>query len=229
MVTKKVLVLEDEESIRSFVVINLKRAGYETVEFGLGEDAAEYLRTHDDVSIAVLDVMLPDVSGFDVCRRIRGMGSKMGIIMLTAMSQESDRVTGLMTGADDYVTKPFSVVELVARVDALHRRLNGAGFQSDSVISGDYELNIRSRELKYQGKKIELTQVEFLIMKTFLENPGKAMSRDNIMELVWGKDYQGDLKVVDVNIRRLRLKIEENAAAPKHITTVWGYGYRWES
>mgnify|MGYP000437712546 CR=1 FL=1 len=111
---KKVLVLEDEDNIRAFVVINLKRAGYETVEFALGEEAAEHLRDHRDVAIAILDVMLPDISGFDVCRRIRGMGSKMGVIMLTAMGQESDRVTGLMTGADDYVTKPFSVAELVA-------------------------------------------------------------------------------------------------------------------
>ncbi len=225
---KKVLVLEDEQSIRSFIVINLKRAGYETVEFGLGEEAAEYLRLNNDISIAVLDVMLPDGNGFDVCRKIRGMGSKMGVIMLTAMSQESDRVTGLMTGADDYVTKPFSVVELVARVDALYRRLHGSGFQSESIESGEYTLNLRSRELRHQGRKIELTQVEFLIMKTFLENPGKALSRDEIMGLVWGKDYQGDLKVVDVNIRRLRMKIEENAGTPKHIMTVWGYGYRWE-
>ena len=226
---KKVLVLEDEDNIRGFVVINLRRAGYETVEFAMGEEAAAYLRDHQDVSIAVLDVILPDVSGFDVCRRIRGMGSKMGIIMLTAMGQESDRVTGLMTGADDYVTKPFSVAELVARVDALYRRVCGVGFQSDSLISGGYELNLRARELKKQGKKIELTQVEYLIMKTFLENPDKALSRDSILTTVWGKGYQGDLKVVDVNIRRLRLKIEEDAANPKHIMTVWGYGYKWEA
>ncbi len=226
---KKVLVLEDEDNIRAFVVINLKRAGYETVEFALGEEAAAYLRDNRDVAIAILDVMLPDVNGFDVCRRIRGMGSKIGIIMLTAMGQESDRVTGLMTGADDYVTKPFSVAELVARVDALYRRVCGAGFQNDSLISGDYELNLRSRELKCRGKKIELTQVEYLLMKTFLENPDKALSRDAIMGLVWGPEYQGDLKVVDVNIRRLRLKIEEDAAAPRHIVTVWGYGYKWEA
>ena len=133
-----------------------------------------------------------------------------------------------MTGADDYVTKPFSVAELVARVDALYRRVCGAGFQSELLSSGEYELDLRSRELKYRGKKVELTQVEYLIMKTFLENPGKALSRDNILTLVWGKNYQGDVKVVDVNIRRLRLKIEEDAAQPKHITTVWGYGYKWE-
>ena len=225
---KKVLVLEDEDNIRAFVVINLQRAGYETVEFGLGEEAANYLKDNNDVSIAVLDVMLPDISGFDVCRRIRGMGSKIGIIMLTAMGQESDRVTGLMTGADDYLTNPCSVAALVARVDALYRRICGAGFQGETLASVEYELDLRSRELKHRGKKVELTQVEYLIMKTFLENPGKALSRDSILSIVWGKNYQGDIKVVDVNIRRLRLKIEEDAAQPKHITTVWGYGYKWE-
>ncbi len=226
---KKILVLEDEENIRAFVVINLNRAGYETVEFSLGEQAYEYIRDHDDVSIAILDVNLPDISGFDVCRRIRGTGSKIGIIMLTAMGQESDRVTGLMTGADDYVTKPFSVTELVARTDALYRRMVGTAFQSDTISSGVFELNSRSRELKKDGVRVELTQVEYMIIKTFLENPGKALSRDDIMELVWGKDYQGDLKVVDVNIRRLRLKIEPDPAQPRHINTVWGFGYKWES
>ena len=226
---KKVLVLEDEASIRGFIVINLRRAGYEVVEAESGEEALEKLQQHSDVRVALLDIMLPGIDGFEVCRRIRAGNSRIGIIMLTARAQEMDKVTGLMTGADDYVTKPFSVAELVARVDALYRRICGAGFQSDSLVSGEYELDLRSRELKYQGKKVELTQVEYLIMKTFLENPGKALSRDNILSLVWGKSYQGDLKVVDVNIRRLRLKIEENAATPQYISTVWGYGYKWEA
>ena len=225
---KKVLILEDEVNIRSFVVINLKRAGYEAIEAATGQEALDKLRDNPDIGVAILDVMLPDISGFDVCRRIRGMGSKIGIIMLTAMGQESDRVTGLMTGADDYVTKPFSVAELVARVDALYRRICGAGFQGETLASGEYELDLRSRELKHRGKKVELTQVEYLIMKTFLENPGKALSRDSILSIVWGKNYQGDIKVVDVNIRRLRLKVEPNAGQPRHILTVWGYGYKWE-
>lgn len=225
---KKVLVLEDEESIRAFVIINLRRSGYETVECGTGQEALDCLREHDDISIALLDVMLPDMSGFDVCRRIRGMGSKMGVIMLTAMSQESDRVTGLMTGADDYVTKPFSVAELVARVDALYRRLGGQEFAGEAITSGEFRLNLRSRELSRGGERIELTQVEFMIMKVFLENAGKAISREDLMHKVWGDNYQGDLKVVDVNIRRLRLKIEINAGQPRHILTVWGYGYKWE-
>ncbi len=227
--SKKILVLEDEQDIRSFVVLNLKRSGYETVEFESGLAAEEYLRTHDDVSVAILDVMLPDIDGFEVCRRIRGSGSKIGVIMLTAMSQELDRVNGLSTGADDYVTKPFSVMELTARVDALCRRMSGSGFDSNVIVSGPFELNLRSRELHKNGERIALTQVEYLIIKTFMENQGKAMSRDLLMELVWGKDFQGDLKVVDVNIRRLRLKIEESAVSPRYITTVWGYGYKWES
>ena len=225
---KKVLVLEDEESIRAFVVINLKRSGYTAVEYGTGQEALDYLRENSDISIALLDVMLPDMSGFDVCRRIRGMGSKMGVIMLTAMSQESDRVTGLMTGADDYVTKPFSVAELVARVDALYRRLGGSDFDSETLTSGEFRLNLRSRELSRGGQRIELTQVEFMIMKVFLENPGTAISREDLLHKVWGESYQGDLKVVDVNIRRLRLKVEPNAGQPRHILTVWGYGYKWE-
>ncbi|MBQ7624417.1 MAG: response regulator transcription factor [Clostridia bacterium] len=226
--SKKVLVLEDEENIRSFVVFNLKKSDYETVEFDKGSDAIQYMQDHSDVSIAILDVMLPDVSGFDVCRKIRATGKRTGIIMLTALSQESDRVTGLMTGADDYVTKPFSVAELVARVDALYRRMNGAGFDDNRITVGDFTLDMRSRELLRSGERIDLTQVEYLIIKAFFDNRGKALSREEIVTLVWGKDYHDDLKVVDVNIRRLRLKIEKNAAMPDHIVTVWGYGYKWE-
>ena len=225
---KKVLVLEDQENIRKFVVINLNRAGYETVEFEMGEPVVEYIKNNDDAAIAILDVMLPDIGGFEVCRRIRGLGSRMGIIMLTAMGQEADRVNGFMTGADDYVVKPFSVAELVARVDALYRRIDGEGFQSDVLTSGDFQLNLRSRELSKKGKKIEVTQVEFMIIKTFLKNVGKALSREDIMKLVWGENYQGDPKIVDVNMRRLRIKIEDDAAQPKHIITIWGYGYKWE-
>ncbi|MBQ1270108.1 MAG: response regulator transcription factor [Clostridia bacterium] len=229
---KKVLILEDEENIRKFVVINLNRAGYETVEFDRGEPVVEYIRENDDVAIAVLDVMLPDITGFEVCRRIRGLGSRMGIIMLTAMGQEADRVNGFMTGADDYVVKPFSVAELVARVDALYRRIDGDGFKAasdpDVLTSGDFSLNLRSRELSKAGRKIEVTQVEFLIISTFLKNVGRALSREEIMKLVWGENYQGDPKIVDVNMRRLRIKIEDDAAQPKHIMTIWGFGYKWE-
>ena len=224
---RKVLVLEDEDNIRSFVVFNLTRAGYEVVEADCGEKALKLMNENRDISIAVLDVMLPDIDGYEVCRRLRGQGFSTGIIMLTAMAQETDKVTGLMTGADDYVTKPFSVVELVARVDALYRRVGGTASNTDLLISGPFELNLRSREFKKNGARIEITQVEYMLIKTFMENPDRAMSREELLSIVWGRDYIGDLKIVDVNIRRLRLKIEEDAAAPKYITTLWGFGYKW--
>ena len=226
---KKVIVLEDEENIRKFVVINLGRAGYETVEFERGEPVIEYVKNNDDAAIAILDVMLPGIGGFDVCRRIRGLGSKMGIIMLTAKSQEMDKVTGLMTGADDYVTKPFSPAELTARVDALIRRLGiGEDDKSNTEIeSGPFVLNTRNRTLEKNGQRLKLTQIEYMLMKLFMENPGKAMSREDILAAVWGNDFTGELKTVDVNIRRLRIKIEADPTEPEFLTTVWGYGYKW--
>ena len=226
---KKVLVLEDEESIRSFVVLNLKRAGYDTVEFDTGEAALSYLQKNSDVPLAILDVMLPDISGFDVCRRIRGMGNRMGIIMLTALTQETDRVTGLITGADDYVTKPFSVTELVARVNALYRRMFGGHYDEGKMRVDGFSLDIRAKELTMpDGRKVELTQVEALLIKTFLENKGQILTRDDLLERVWGRGYSDDFKVVDVNVRRLRLKIEKDPTAPEHIVTVWGSGYKWK-
>ena len=228
---KKVLVLEDEANIRSFVVINLNRAGYETVEAATGEEALEQLRLNPDVRVALLDIMLPDMDGFEVCRRIRAGNTKIGIIMLTARSQEMDKVTGLMTGADDYVTKPFSPAELTARVDALFRRAGGAvaasGENSGEISQPPFLLNTRNRTLEKNGTRVKLTQVEYSIMKMFMENPGKALSREEILDLVWGRDYFGELKIVDVNIRRLRLKIEDDAQNPIYITTIWGFGYKW--
>lgn len=226
---RKVLVLEDEENIRSFVVLNLKRAGFEVIEAGSGEQALELFEQHPDIQVAVLDVMLPGIDGYEVCRTMRARGSRAGIIMLTARTQESDKVTGLMTGADDYVTKPFSVVELVARVEALFRRVGGGGFQEDdSIRSEPFRLNARSREVTKNGVKIELTQIEYGILKAFMSNVGRALSRDDILEMVWGHHYVGELKIVDVNIRRLRIKIEDNPASPRYIVTVRGFGYMWE-
>ncbi|MDR1157347.1 MAG: response regulator transcription factor [Oscillospiraceae bacterium] len=226
---KKVLVLEDESSIRGFVVINLKRAGYQVVEAETGEQALESLEQHPDIRVALLDIMLPDIDGFEVCRRIRAGGGKMGIIMLTARTGEMDKVTGLMTGADDYVTKPFSPTELIARVDALYRRV-GDDPEPEvryEIKSGPFVLNTKNRILSKNGERVKLTQVEYTIMKMFLENPGTALSRENILQTVWGRDYYGELKIVDVNIRRLRIKIEDDTANPTYITTVWGYGYKW--
>jgi DNA-binding response OmpR family regulator len=225
---KKVLILEDESSIRSFVVINLKRAGYEVIEAETGQEALNQLRLNPDVKVALLDIMLPDMDGFEVCRRIRASDPKMGIIMLTARTQEMDKVTGLMTGADDYVTKPFSPAELTARIDALYRRVGGDPEEdSGEIRQPPFLLNTRNRTLEKNGRRIKLTQVEYAIMKLFMDNPGKALSREDILDSVWGRDYFGELKIVDVNIRRLRIKIEDDPTNPTYITTLWGYGYKW--
>ncbi len=226
---KKVLVLEDEASIRGFIVINLRRAGYDVIEAESGEEALERLRENPDARVALLDIMLPGIDGFEVCRRIRATNSRIGIIMLTARTQEMDKVTGLMTGADDYVTKPFSPAELTARVDALVRRSGG---EEPPQTTGElsqppFLLNTRNRTLEKNGQRIKLTQVEYSIMRVFMENPGKALAREEILDMVWGRDYFGELKIVDVNIRRIRLKIEDNVQNPAYITTVWGYGYKW--
>ena len=230
---KRILVCEDEASIRDFVVINLKRSGYEVVEAGSGEEALQKFEDYKgDVDIALLDIMLPGMDGFAVCKELRQKSSSMGIIILTARTQEMEKVGGLMMGADDYVTKPFSPSELMARVDALYRRVLALRSREEvsyleEITSGDFVLNLRSRTLLKQGQPIELTQVEFQIMELFFQNPGTALVREKILEGVWGDNYFGDVKIVDVNIRRLRMKIEDEPSKPEHILTVWGYGYRW--
>ncbi|HCA30444.1 MAG TPA: DNA-binding response regulator [Ruminococcaceae bacterium] len=230
---KRVLVCEDEASIREFVVINLKRAGYEVIEAGSGEDALKlYDQQSDHVDVALLDIMLPGMDGFAVCRELRQRNDNIGIIILTARTQEMEKVGGLMMGADDYVTKPFSPSELVARVDALHRCVVAARAREsvnflEKIVSGDFELNLRNRTLKKQGQPVELTQVEFQIVEYFLSNEGKALSRTDILNRVWGEEYFGEEKIVDVNIRRLRMKIEDDPSEPRHILTVWGLGYKW--
>ena len=225
---KKVLILEDEVNIRSFVVINLKRAGYDAIEAGTGQEALDKLSQHPDIGVAILDIMLPDIDGFEVCRRIRATSKQIGIIMLTARTQEMDKVTGLMTGADDYVTKPFSPAELTARIDALYRRIGGDnGMDMELITQGPFVMNTRNHTLEKAGNRIRLTQVEYAIVKLFMTNPGRALSRDDILTAVWGRDYDGELKIVDVNIRRLRIKIEDDTANPTYITTVWGFGYKW--
>ena len=191
---KKILVLEDEANIRSFVVLNLNRAGYETIEAGTGEEALEQLRLNPDVRMALLDIMLPDMDGFEVCRRIRASNSKIGIIMLTARTQEMDKVTGFMTGADDYVTKPFSPAELTARIDALYRRTGGETMDDGEIQQPPFVLNTRKRTLEKNGQRVKLTQVEYAIVKMFMENPGKALSREEILKFVWGENYLGELR-----------------------------------
>ena len=225
---KKVLVLEDEASIRSFIVINLQRAGYEVIEAERGEEALRKLQGNPDTRVCLLDIMLPDIDGFEVCRRIRATNAQVGVIMLTARSQEMDKVTGLMTGADDYVTKPFSPAELTARVDALLRRTGeGAPQRTGELYQPPCLLNLTNRTLEKNGERVKLTQLEYSIVKLFMENRGKALAREEILDAVWGRGYFGELKIVDVNVRRLRLKIEDDAQEPKYISTVWGFGYKW--
>lgn len=227
---RKILVMEDEDNIRAFVVLNLKRVGYDVVDVASGEAALEaFSQAGGDFDIAILDIMLPGIDGFEVCRRIREQSSSIGIIMLSAKSQEMDKVQGLMLGADDYITKPFSPSELLARVDAIYRRvsLSGGGKTADEIHSGPFILNLSSRTLTKNGNLIDLTQVEFQIMEFFMQNPNKALERSEILSNIWGENYMGDVKIVDVNIRRLRMKIEDEPSEPRHLTTVWGYGYKW--
>ena len=227
---KSILVIDDDRNILAIIEMYLKKEGCTVTTCERGDTALEaFHKAKPD--LVVLDVMLPGIDGFEVCRRLRAHDATIGIIMLTARSQEMDKVTGLMTGADDYVTKPFSPAEQTARVDAQMRRSGGGSMEQepkeDELSNPPFVLNLRNRTLEKNGERIKLTQVEFGLMKLFMENPGKALSREEILDTVWGHDYFGELKIVDVNIRRLRLKIEDDTANPTYIITVWGYGYKW--
>ena len=232
---KKILVCEDEDAIRDFVVINLTRAGYEVTEATNGEEALQkYDEFNGDFDVAILDIMMPGIDGLQVCKELRNMNSGIGIIMLSARTQEMDKVTGLMLGAEDYITKPFSPSELTARVDSLYRRVvmseaNSENNFKEELKSGIFTLNLRNRSLTKNGTIIELTQVEFQIMEYFFSKPGTALDRTDILNHVWGEQYVGEEKIVDVNIRRLRMKVEDEPSNPKYIVTVWGLGYKWDA
>lgn len=233
---KRVLVVEDEASIREMVALNLKMAGWEVVEAPSAERALELMHSGEHCDAALLDIMLPGMDGLSLCEAIRRGDSDIGIIIVSAKGQESDKIRGLSIGADDYITKPFSVSELIARLEALTRRIHrGSGTaarpaeEPEQLVSGPFVLDEKSRILYKSGKPIDLTQVEFQIMELFFRNPGTALVREKILEGVWGKNYFGDVKIVDVNIRRLRMKIEDEPSSPQHILTVWGYGYRWNA
>ncbi|MBO5872676.1 MAG: response regulator transcription factor [Clostridia bacterium] len=230
---KKILIVEDEEAIRSFEAINLKRVGYTIVEAGSGEEALAIYDSEPDFDIALLDISMPGMDGFTLCTELRKRSQKLGIIMLTARTQEMDKISGLMMGADDYITKPFSPTELLARVDSLYRRVGMNNAQqkkmSDEIKLGEFVLNVRKHTLLKNGKNIELTQVEFQIIEYFFLNPDVALDRTDILNEVWGSNYYGEEKIVDVNIRRLRMKIEDEPSSPKYLVTVWGMGYKWNS
>lgn len=228
---KRILVVEDENSIRDFVVINLQRAGYEVTDVASGEEAvAEYENKNGAFDVALLDIMMPGMDGFALCRWIREKSSDIGIIMLSAKSQEMDKVNCLMIGADDYVTKPFSPSELVARVDAIFRRVsvNRAHHEEQRVIvSGPFTLDYQSRILLNDGKPVDLTQIEYHIIEFLMKNKNTPVDRLSILRHIWGESYVGEDKVIDVNIRRLRMKIEDDPSTPRYIQTVWGFGYKW--
>ena len=225
---KETLLIVDDSKFQRVVIRQSLGEHFNFAEAVSGEECLTIMEKESDaIDLVLLDLVMPGIDGFEVCRRIRATNTKIGIIMLTARSQEMDKVTGLMTGADDYVTKPFSPAELTARVDALMRRSGVADEVADQIDQPPFLLNTRNRTLEKNGQRIKLTQVEYAIMKMFMENPGKALSREEILDLVWGHDYFGELKIVDVNIRRLRLKIEDNATNPTYITTIWGFGYKW--
>lgn len=231
MSTKRILVCEDEDAIRDFVVIHLKRAGYDVIDVNSGERATEVWSEYDgDFDVALLDIMMPGMDGFALCKWLREKSSTLGIIMLSAKSQEMDKVNCLMIGADDYVTKPFSPSELVARVDAIYRRVSisqPVRTSKAEVSAGPFVIDTKSRTISKNGALIELTQVEYHILEYFISNANTALDRQTILRHIWGDAYFGDDKIVDVNIRRLRMKIEDDPSNPEYIQTIWGYGYKW--
>ena len=225
---KTVLIVEDERAIIEIVKFNLQREGYETMEAMDGEAGLQLARSGDP-DLILLDVMLPKMNGFDVCRTLRDEGSAVPVIMLTAREEESDKVFGLEAGADDYITKPFSMRELLARVKANIRRrsldagLRGAG--ENLLTYGALTVDLEAVSVRKGEKLIEVTQKEFDLLTCLLRTPGKVYSREELMEKVWNYDYFGDMRTVDVTVRRLREKIEDDPGAPIYIRTKRGAGY----
>lgn len=221
----KILVVEDETAIRRFIKINLERQGFEVLDVESGEEGLDAFADFNP-DIALLDVMLPGISGLEVAKRIRELDNNVGIIMLTAKSQDVDKILGLESGADDYMTKPFNPTELILRIKSLARRVETKDVP-DTLEDDVFKLDQNTRQFFKNGIYVELTPTEFAIMDLFMRNPHKAFSRDELLDLIWGKDFVGDSKIIDVNIRRIRSKIEDDASEPQYINTVWGLGYRY--
>jgi DNA-binding response OmpR family regulator len=225
----KILVVEDETSIRQFITINLERNGFKVLEAETGEKALEIARLYKPV-IMVLDIMLPGIDGFEVCSRLRQDMPELIIIMLTARAQDMDKISGLELGADDYMVKPFNPRELVARIRTILRRIeNHSAEPCNTIAFKNLLLDLNSQKFFKDNKEIELTPTEFSVLKMFMCNTGRALSRNELLNSVWGRNYFGDLKTLDVYIRRIREKIEDNSSKPQFIQTVWGYGYRWNN
>lgn len=224
---KKVLIIEDETSIRGFIKINFKRNNFIVIEAGSGEEGIEKASI-EQPDIVVLDVMLPGIDGFKTCEILRKKFPDIGIIILTARSQDMDKIMGLEFGADDYMVKPFNPLELIARVNAILRRMDSQSKNNDNILISDiFKVDNSARKVYKRDDELDLTPKEYSLMKIFIENSGKALSRAELLDQVWGYSYLGDTKIVDVNIRRLREKIEDDSSNPKYIETVWGIGYRW--
>ncbi|MGE5327946.1 MAG: response regulator transcription factor [Deltaproteobacteria bacterium] len=229
MLEKKVLVVEDENPIRRFININLVRNGFEVFEAESGEKALQIAKTVIP-DVIILDIMLPGMSGFEACELLSKEFPNTAIIMLTAKTQGMDKVMGLELGADDYISKPFDPLELVARIRAILRRMNIQKPKENCVlIAGTLKIDCDAQKILKNDVILELTPKEYELIKLFIKNPDKVYSRDQLLDMVWGHDFFGDTKTVDVHIRRIRKKIEDDASDPKFIETVWGYGYRWRN
>jgi DNA-binding response OmpR family regulator len=223
----KILIIEDEESIRKFLKINFQRNNFDVLEATSGEEGLKKAPVFNP-HLIILDIMLPGIDGFKTCELLRAQHPDIGIIMLTAKTQDMDKIMGLEFGADDYMVKPFNPLELIARVKALLRRIDKQSDQEKSnLCSGEITVDNFSMKVYKNNESIDLTPKEYMLVKTFIENEDKAFNRDELLNIVWGYEYFGDTKIVDVNIRRIREKIEENPSKPRYIETVWGIGYRW--
>lgn len=223
----KILLVEDEESIRQFTKINLEREGYEVIEADSGELGIEKFR-QENPDVIILDIMLPGIDGFEVCRQIREEDKKVGIIMLTAKAQDVDKIIGLECGTDDYMIKPFNPKELILRIASVTRRMDMSDSKEEIIEFGPFKFDRYSRTFTKDGKVIDLTPTELSLVNLFISNPGKAFTRDELLNQTWGEDYVGDTKIVDVNVRRIRSKIENEPSDPDFLETVWGIGYRWK-
>ena len=220
----KILVVDDEKTLVKGIKFNLENEGYE-VECAYDGAAAVELARNNRFDLLILDVMMPEVDGLEACMRIREF-SNVPIIMLTAKSEAADKLMGFECGADDYLTKPFNILELKARVRALLRRAAGVQRQQGSVLTaGDLSLNTEERVAIRGGKTVDLTAKEYDLIELLMRNPRRVYSRENLMNVVWGYTYAGDYRTVDVHIRRLREKLEQDPAEPEHIMTKWGVGY----
>nr|WP_246072940.1 response regulator transcription factor [Paenibacillus dokdonensis] len=222
-----VLIVEDDDNIRRFISINLTTNGFVVSEAAFADEALQSFTTNRP-DVVVLDIMLPDANGFEVCRKIRERDPAVIIVFLTARGQDLDKIKGLELGGDDYIVKPFNPLELVARINAILRRTEIALKPPKSVLqAGPIRMDLNSNKVFKNDVYIELTPKEFQMIRAFLEHPDTALSRNELMNLVWGEDYIGDPKTVDVHVRKLREKIEDNCSKPHWIETVWGLGYRF--